>query len=85
MKFVFQKDFKPSQFQHVGVHSSLNGKIQKLTDKNFKGDISEINKEPNDNPKLKFHFSSMAVHQSYTLDKSGFCIILLARQLFRNF
>eukprot|EP00064_Thunnus_orientalis_P023033 superscaffoldBa00008328_g23258 len=27
--------FKPSLFQHVGTHSSLAGKIQKLKDKDF--------------------------------------------------
>ena len=28
-------EYKPSLFQHIGTHSSLNGKIQKMTDKNF--------------------------------------------------
>ncbi|XP_041360411.1 alpha-1,3-mannosyl-glycoprotein 4-beta-N-acetylglucosaminyltransferase B-like [Gigantopelta aegis] len=35
MKLAVRRRFKPSLFQHVGVTSSLKGKVQKLKDKDF--------------------------------------------------
>uniref|UniRef100_A0A8C6WQB4 Alpha-1,3-mannosyl-glycoprotein 4-beta-N-acetylglucosaminyltransferase B n=1 Tax=Neogobius melanostomus TaxID=47308 RepID=A0A8C6WQB4_9GOBI len=58
--------FKPSLFQHVGVHSSLAGKIQKLKDKDFgkqnlhKGHI---------NPAAELS-SSLKTYQHFTLEKA---------------
>ncbi|KAG9339435.1 hypothetical protein JZ751_023572 [Albula glossodonta] len=41
--------FRPSLFQHVGLHSSLAGKIQKLTDKDFlKPLLHKIHEHPGD-------------------------------------
>ncbi|XP_033631482.1 alpha-1,3-mannosyl-glycoprotein 4-beta-N-acetylglucosaminyltransferase B-like [Asterias rubens] len=35
-KAAYRIRYKPSQFQHIGLHSSLKGKVQKLKDKDFK-------------------------------------------------
>lgn len=32
---LIKKSIKPAQFQHIGMHSSLSGKIQKLQDPSF--------------------------------------------------
>ena len=34
-KNAMQVQYKPSLFQHIGTHSSLKGKVQKLKDKQF--------------------------------------------------
>ncbi|KAL5013048.1 hypothetical protein ScPMuIL_011599 [Solemya velum] len=35
MKSELRRRFKPSLFQHIGMHSSLKGKVQKLKDRDF--------------------------------------------------
>ncbi|XP_023667202.1 alpha-1,3-mannosyl-glycoprotein 4-beta-N-acetylglucosaminyltransferase A-like isoform X2 [Paramormyrops kingsleyae] len=58
--------FRPSLFQHVGLHSSLTGKIQKLTDKDFlKPPLHKMHV----NPPAEL-FTSMKVYQGHTLEKS---------------
>lgn len=58
--------YKPSLFQHVGVHSSLKGKTQKLKDKEF-GKQRFIRKH--DNPKAKVS-TSLKTYMKYTLESS---------------
>lgn len=35
MKSELRRRYKPSLFQHIGMQSSLKGKVQKLKDKDF--------------------------------------------------
>ncbi|KAM7182303.1 alpha-1,3-mannosyl-glycoprotein 4-beta-N-acetylglucosaminyltransferase A isoform 3-T5 [Macrochelys suwanniensis] len=58
--------FRPSLFQHVGLHSSLAGKIQKLTDKDFlKPLLHKIHVNP-----LAEVSTSLKVYQGHTLEKT---------------
>ncbi|NWX96464.1 MGT4B acetylglucosaminyltransferase, partial [Nothoprocta ornata] len=55
---------KPSLFQHVGIHSSLAGKIQNLKDKDFgKNVLYKVHK----NPPAKLD-TSLKIFQQYTLE-----------------
>lgn len=56
--------FKPSLFQHVGTHSSLKGKIQKLRDKGF-GKLKLFERH-SDNPVAKV-YTTLQVYKHYTL------------------
>lgn len=56
---------KPSLFQHVGTHSSLKGKIQKLRDKGF-GTIRQF--EPHqDNPPTATIHTTIKQYKHYSL------------------
>jgi len=55
----------PAQFQHVGIHSSLSGKVQKLRD----GSFGKKGINPSRNPPLVFHFSSIKPYQKFNLDR----------------
>ncbi|XP_027554649.1 alpha-1,3-mannosyl-glycoprotein 4-beta-N-acetylglucosaminyltransferase-like protein MGAT4D [Neopelma chrysocephalum] len=56
---------KPSLFQHMGIHSSLAGKIQNLKDKDFgKSVLHKAHK----NPPAKVD-TSLRIYQQYTLEK----------------
>ncbi|XP_033112076.1 alpha-1,3-mannosyl-glycoprotein 4-beta-N-acetylglucosaminyltransferase A-like isoform X2 [Anneissia japonica] len=58
--------FKPSLYQHVGTHSSLKGKLQKLKDKDFgKGKLPNQNL----NPPAEVS-TTIKPYQKYTLDKA---------------
>uniref|UniRef100_A0A452I692 MGAT4 family member D n=1 Tax=Gopherus agassizii TaxID=38772 RepID=A0A452I692_9SAUR len=57
---------KPSLFQHVGIHSSLAGKIQNLKDKDF--DKNMLHKA-HVNPPAKVT-TSLRIFQHYTLEKA---------------
>ncbi|XP_072118866.1 alpha-1,3-mannosyl-glycoprotein 4-beta-N-acetylglucosaminyltransferase A [Mobula birostris] len=57
--------FRPSLFQHVGLHSSLAGKIQKLTDKDF---MKPLLHKMHVNPSAEVS-TSLKVYQGHTLDK----------------
>ncbi|KAM9740910.1 alpha-1,3-mannosyl-glycoprotein 4-beta-N-acetylglucosaminyltransferase B [Menidia menidia] len=58
--------FKPSLFQHVGTHSSLAGKIQKLKDKDFgKQTLHKGHANP-----LAEVTTSMKTYQHFTLEKA---------------
>ncbi|NXJ04995.1 MGT4B acetylglucosaminyltransferase, partial [Odontophorus gujanensis] len=56
---------KPSLFQHVGLHSSLSGKIQNLKDKDF--GTSVLHKAHN-NPPAELN-TSLRIYQQHTLEK----------------
>uniref|UniRef100_A0A8C3LZU0 MGAT4 family member D n=1 Tax=Chrysolophus pictus TaxID=9089 RepID=A0A8C3LZU0_CHRPC len=55
---------KPSLFQHMGLHSSLSGKIQNLKDKDFGKSV--LHKAHN-NPPAKLT-TSLRIYQQYTLE-----------------
>uniref|UniRef100_A0A4W3JYM2 Alpha-1,3-mannosyl-glycoprotein 4-beta-N-acetylglucosaminyltransferase A n=1 Tax=Callorhinchus milii TaxID=7868 RepID=A0A4W3JYM2_CALMI len=57
--------FRPSLFQHVGLHSSLAGKIQKLTDKDF---MKPLLHKMHVNPPAEVS-TSLRVYQDHSLDK----------------
>ncbi|XP_061419895.1 alpha-1,3-mannosyl-glycoprotein 4-beta-N-acetylglucosaminyltransferase B-like [Lethenteron reissneri] len=57
--------FKPSLFQHVGTHSSLSGKIQKLKDRDF-GKQPLHKAHPNPAAEVS---TSLKMYQQYTLEK----------------
>ncbi|NWV09077.1 MGT4B acetylglucosaminyltransferase, partial [Ptilonorhynchus violaceus] len=56
---------KPSLFQHMGVHSSLAGKIQNLKDKDFGKNLLH---RTHSNPPAKVD-TSLRIYQQYTLEK----------------
>ncbi|NWW73589.1 MGT4B acetylglucosaminyltransferase, partial [Climacteris rufus] len=56
---------KPSLFQHIGLHSSLAGKIQNLKDEDFGKNILH---KVHDNPPAKVD-TSLRIYQQYTLEK----------------
>ncbi|XP_023229462.1 alpha-1,3-mannosyl-glycoprotein 4-beta-N-acetylglucosaminyltransferase B-like [Centruroides sculpturatus] len=58
--------YRPSLFQHVGTHSSLKGKVQKLKDKQF-GKVSLH--RPHDNPPAEVH-TSLRAYKNYLLSKA---------------
>ncbi|XP_012942768.1 alpha-1,3-mannosyl-glycoprotein 4-beta-N-acetylglucosaminyltransferase A [Aplysia californica] len=60
------RDIKPSQFQHIGYHSSLSGKIQKLKDKNFG---VKVNKQvpTHQNPAASGLSTTMTIYRGYAL------------------
>ncbi|XP_070804793.1 alpha-1,3-mannosyl-glycoprotein 4-beta-N-acetylglucosaminyltransferase-like protein MGAT4D [Pituophis catenifer annectens] len=58
--------YKPSLFQHVGFHSSLTGKTQKLRDEDFVK-TSLVKKHINPPAKMK---TSLKVFQQFTLEKA---------------
>uniref|UniRef100_A0A8C9R3H1 Alpha-1,3-mannosyl-glycoprotein 4-beta-N-acetylglucosaminyltransferase B n=1 Tax=Scleropages formosus TaxID=113540 RepID=A0A8C9R3H1_SCLFO len=58
--------FKPSLFQHVGTHSSLAGKIQKLKDKDFG---KQTLHKGHANPMAEVT-TSLKTYQHYTLEKA---------------
>ncbi|KAM9143540.1 alpha-1,3-mannosyl-glycoprotein 4-beta-N-acetylglucosaminyltransferase-like protein MGAT4D isoform 7-T7 [Pangshura tecta] len=57
---------KPSLFQHVGIHSSLAGKIQNLKDKDFGKNMLH---KAHVNPPAKVT-TSLRIFQQYTLEKA---------------
>ncbi|NWI94905.1 MGT4B acetylglucosaminyltransferase, partial [Pitta sordida] len=56
---------KPSLFQHIGIYSSLTGKIQNLKDRDFGQNV--LHKAHN-NPPAKVD-TSLKTYQQYTLEK----------------
>ncbi|XP_010175492.1 alpha-1,3-mannosyl-glycoprotein 4-beta-N-acetylglucosaminyltransferase B [Antrostomus carolinensis] len=56
---------KPSLFQHVGIYSSLAGKIQNLKDKDFGKNVLY---KAHNNPPAKVD-TSLTTYQQYTLEK----------------
>ncbi|ERE92694.1 alpha-1,3-mannosyl-glycoprotein 4-beta-N-acetylglucosaminyltransferase A isoform 1 [Cricetulus griseus] len=58
--------FRPSLFQHVGLHSSLSGKIQKLTDKDY---MKPLVLKIHVNPPAEVS-TSLKVYQGHTLEKT---------------
>ncbi|XP_055338024.1 alpha-1,3-mannosyl-glycoprotein 4-beta-N-acetylglucosaminyltransferase B-like [Paramacrobiotus metropolitanus] len=60
------KRFKPALFQHMGVESSLKGKVQKLREKDF-GKVDLFVPHEN-NPSTKKIWTSLKVYQSHSLE-----------------
>ncbi|XP_015998517.1 alpha-1,3-mannosyl-glycoprotein 4-beta-N-acetylglucosaminyltransferase A isoform X1 [Rousettus aegyptiacus] len=58
--------FRPSLFQHIGLHSSLAGKIQKLTDKDY---MKPLLLKIHVNPPAEVS-TSLKVYQGHTLEKT---------------
>ncbi|XP_064104002.1 LOW QUALITY PROTEIN: alpha-1,3-mannosyl-glycoprotein 4-beta-N-acetylglucosaminyltransferase A-like [Macrobrachium nipponense] len=58
--------FKPSLFQHIGTHSSLKGKVQKLKDKQF-GKVQLY--FPHDNPSAAVE-TQIKPYKTYTLQRA---------------
>ena len=58
--------YKPSLFQHIGTHSSLKGKVQKLKDKQF-GKISLF--KPHRNPPAQFE-SRIKHYKQYSFSRA---------------
>ncbi|NWR90098.1 MGT4B acetylglucosaminyltransferase, partial [Furnarius figulus] len=56
---------KPSLFQHMGIYSSLAGKIQNLKDKDFG---KKLLHKAHNNPPAKVD-TSLRIYQQYTLEK----------------
>ena len=65
-KKIQKKSGKPSLFQHIGTHSSLKGKIQKLTDKQF---VNIRLFTPHQNPPATFE-TKINYHQQYSLARA---------------
>lgn len=66
MKQAVRHRYKPSLFQHVGVKSSLKGKVQKLKDRDFgKNGLARAHM----NPPAKLS-STLKTYQKYTLLKA---------------
>lgn len=58
--------YKPSLFQHIGTHSSLKGKVQKLKDKQF-GKVQLY--FPHENPKAEVE-TQIKPYKTYTLQRA---------------
>jgi len=61
-----RRRFKPSLFQHIGTHSSLKGKVQKLKDKDF-GKTPLHRAHINPNAEVS---STIKIYQRYSLDRA---------------
>ncbi|KAK3099227.1 hypothetical protein FSP39_001257, partial [Pinctada imbricata] len=66
MKAEVRRRYKPSLFQHVGMHSSLKGKVQKLKDKDFGKHMLH---RAHVNPKAAIK-TSLVPYQKFTLHKA---------------
>ncbi|CAD5123099.1 DgyrCDS11473 [Dimorphilus gyrociliatus] len=61
-----RRRYKPSLFQHIGTHSSLKGKVQKLKDKDFgKPQLHKGHRNPH--AELS---TSLKVYQKYSIERS---------------
>ncbi|XP_066174071.1 alpha-1,3-mannosyl-glycoprotein 4-beta-N-acetylglucosaminyltransferase-like protein MGAT4D isoform X3 [Sylvia atricapilla] len=56
---------KPSLFQHMGIHSSLSGKVQNLKDKDFGKNLLY---KAHNNPPAQV-YTSLRIYQQHTLEK----------------
>lgn len=65
-KARLKRTYKPSLFQHVGLHSSLPGKIQNLKDKNFG---KQVLFKGHNNPSAEIS-SSLEKYQSHSLERA---------------
>ncbi|XP_038056891.1 alpha-1,3-mannosyl-glycoprotein 4-beta-N-acetylglucosaminyltransferase B-like [Patiria miniata] len=66
-KAAYRIRYKPSQFQHIGLHSSLKGKVQKLKDKDFKKGFKRQFAHINPNAEVS---STINHYMKYTLLKA---------------
>jgi len=60
--------FRPSLFQHIGTHSSLKGKVQKLRDKNF-GRLTLFRPHTLDNPPA-IAFTTLRVYKDFSIERA---------------
>ncbi len=65
-KALLRIQYKPSLFQHIGTHSSLRGKVQKLKDKGF-GKVNMY--VPHRNPPAKID-SAIKHYKSYSMTRA---------------
>lgn len=65
-KALLKQQYKPSLFQHVGLHSSLHGKIQPLKDKAFE---NQKLYQPHNNPAAELS-SSLTHYQQHSLERA---------------
>ncbi|XP_069026692.1 alpha-1,3-mannosyl-glycoprotein 4-beta-N-acetylglucosaminyltransferase B isoform X2 [Embiotoca jacksoni] len=65
-KALLKQTYKPSLFQHVGLHSSLPGKLQHLKDKDFR---KQSLHRAHNNPAAQLN-SSMKHYQQHSLDRA---------------
>ncbi|CAH1777982.1 unnamed protein product [Owenia fusiformis] len=66
MKSEIKRTYKPSLYQHIGLHSSLKGKVQKLKDKTFgKRELHRAHLNPTADVT-----TTMKVYQQYTLERA---------------
>ncbi|CAL8358700.1 unnamed protein product [Merluccius merluccius] len=65
-KSLIKHRHKPSLFQHVGLHSSLSGKIQNLKDKDFR---KQVLYRSHSNPPAEVS-TSLVHYQQHTLDRA---------------
>ena len=65
-KMEVRRRFRPSLFQHIGVQSSLKGKVQKLKDKYF-GKASLHKAHTNPNAEIS---TTLKPYQRYTIDRA---------------
>ncbi|KAG7273612.1 hypothetical protein CRUP_011041 [Coryphaenoides rupestris] len=65
-KSLIKHRHKPSLFQHIGLHSSLSGKLQNLKDKDFGKQVQNI---PHSNPPAEVS-TSLVHYQQHTLDRA---------------
>ena len=66
-KNAMQVQYKPSLFQHIGTHSSLKGKVQKLKDKQF-GKISLFRSHRNPSAMIETnikHYKHYSISRAY--------------------
>lgn len=61
-----RRRFKPSLFQHIGTHSSLKGKVQKLKDKDFNR-AGLMRSHVNPTAEVS---TTMRIYQHYSIDRA---------------
>ncbi|XP_071446350.1 alpha-1,3-mannosyl-glycoprotein 4-beta-N-acetylglucosaminyltransferase B [Hetaerina americana] len=61
--------YKPSLFQHIGTHSSLKGKVQKLKDRHF-GKVPLFFPHASENPPAAINGGRMKAYRRYTLARA---------------
>lgn len=66
MTAEYRRRYKPSLFQHIGVQSSLKGKVQKLKDKDFRFKMGKTVNYINPNAEVS---TSLEVYKRYSFDK----------------
>jgi alpha-1,3-mannosylglycoprotein beta-1,4-N-acetylglucosaminyltransferase A/B len=57
--------FRPSLFQHIGIYSSLKGKIQKLKDKDFGKNVKLF--KAHENPQVSSIISTLKDYEKHTV------------------
>ena len=57
--------FRPSLFQHIGIYSSLKGKIQKLKDKDFGKNIKLF--KGHENPRVSSIVSTLKDYEKHSV------------------